>query len=135
MTAAVGEVDDQTDDHPNDEPRPRVGGQSIHQIAAKDHAQRRNQPECWCAERPVNLWIGESQHEHAGADNGEREQRADGHEFAQKADGKQTCHQHGSYAGENLRNPRRAKFRMHRAEHRRQQSVLRHRVENSRLAE
>ena len=135
MAAAVKKINRDANDHPDDEPRPSVGGQAGHQKNAEADAERGDEPERRHAERAMDLRVGEAEDKNSGADNREREQRADGNELAEQPDGKKPGDEHGDRSGEDLGDPGRAKFRMHGAENRRQQAVLGHRVKNSRLAE
>src|ERR1019366_7667073 len=86
MAAAVKKINRDANDHPDDEPRPSVGGQAGHQKNAEADAERGDEPERRHAERAMDLRVGEAEDKNSGADNREREQRADGNELAEQPD-------------------------------------------------
>jgi len=122
MSAAVREIDHQADDQPDNQPGPCVRRQVLHQIAAGHDAQRRDEPDCWGTKRTRDLRIGESQHKYARANDRERQQRADGHEWAQQPYWKKSGDGHSCDVDDDLGNPWRSEGRMDHAEHGRQQA-------------
>src|SRR5208337_1785981 len=117
MAVTVGKIDDQADGQPDDEPRPRVGGQSDdHEKNARTKAKRRREPQQWRAKRPQDLRVGETQNKNANTDNRKRQQRADGNQFAEQTNRKKSGDKHGNHTNQKLRNPRRPEFWMHDAE-------------------
>src|SRR5919106_458820 len=89
VRAAVGEVYDQPDHHPDDEPHPGVGGETHHHVAADPDAENRNERNERCPERPWPIGLLDPQVPHAGTDDDEREQGADRDQLAEKPDREQ----------------------------------------------
>jgi len=75
-----------------------VGRQPIHQVAAKNHASGATSQKAGVRNgRGISGSVKRKTNTPAQT-MAKREQRADGHELAQQADGKQTCDQHGNRA-------------------------------------
>ena len=95
----------------------------------------RDEPDQRRAERPLHFRPRNAQHHDARADDDEGRQRADGNELAQNVERQHARTQRAECAGDERAAPRRPEARMNLAEQRRDHSVLRHRVEDARLAE
>src|ERR1700687_5052477 len=61
VITVVGEVDDQSDDQPDNQARPVDPAQLVHHIAIKEDAENRHQRNPRRAKRPGLLWIGAAQ--------------------------------------------------------------------------
>ena len=92
---AVEKVDGQTDGQPDDEADPGVEGKSDHLGEANQSASNRNPWQKRAPEGALHVGAGFSENENAEADDGEGEEGADGDEFAENADGKDSRHECG----------------------------------------
>src|SRR4051794_22697087 len=73
----VGEVDDQADDHPADEPQPRLEGEVLHEVDAQQRADDREPGHERDAVAALEVGLRAPQDDHADVHDDEREQRAD----------------------------------------------------------
>ena len=83
---AVGEIDNQADNKPNDKPRPINPSELVHHVAVEEDSQKRHKRTQWRAERPRLSGIGSAQHHDGDANDDESQQRADIHHFADIVD-------------------------------------------------
>src|SRR5579885_3437837 len=70
---AVGEIDDQADNKPDNEPRPVDPAQLVHHVAVKADTQEGNDGHPRSTERPGLLGIGIAQDHHRDADDDKRQ--------------------------------------------------------------
>ena len=74
VVPAVGEVDNQADSQPNDEPHPRRPRQRIHQVAARKYPQDRDHRDQGGPERSSQTGLLAAQHNDPAADQHESKQ-------------------------------------------------------------
>ena len=134
MAVAVGDVDHRAKHKPDRKPRPRLARQAPHHEQARGHAERRHDPHERHGERPRPIRLPHPQHEHARADEREREQGPDVGEVVglrRIADERRHRHDH---SGHDRRHVRDAGRRIDPGGPAGQQPVARHRKEDARLS-
>ena len=95
MADAVEEVDSQADRQPDDEADPGVEGQGDHLGQAHQSAGNRDPRKKRATEGALYVGAGFPKNQDAEANDGEGEEGADGDEFAENADGKDSRHECG----------------------------------------
>ena len=88
---AVGEIDDEAEQKPCAKPEPRVAWQAEHKQHRRQRSGRRDEIDRRRPEGPLDVWLRDAQRKHAEANDGECEQRANAHKFADKANRQQPC--------------------------------------------
>src|ERR1700682_4707186 len=133
VRSAIEEVDRQSDDHPDDEPLPRREWQTHHHVAADQDSQNGDQRHQRRTERPREIRGLVAQHDDARADDHEREQRSNRHQLTEQPDREESGDDAGDDTSEDRRHVWCLEARMNLSEHRWEESVTRHRKEDSRL--
>ena len=80
--AAVGEVDDEAEGHPDDETDPCVAGERDHHGDADESAEDGDDGDPWAAEDARGVWFLDAEDDDGDADEDEGEECADGAHFA-----------------------------------------------------
>ena len=107
--------------------------QAEHQEDRGRSTTRRDNPDRGRFERPDQLGLGHAQHQRSNRHHSEGEQRSDADEFADQPDRQESSENGRHNAGSDGRDIGGTKTGMNSARHRRQQPVMRHGAENSRL--
>src|SRR5690348_5592711 len=133
---AVREIDDQPDDKPDNQAIPVQRAKLIHHIAIEDNSEYGNDWNPGRAEGPRLAWICSTEHHNRDADDDECQQRADIHHLSDVVNREGAADESGEQADKNRIFVGSAKARMNRSkELLGQQTVIRHRVENTRLSQ
>lgn len=133
MADAVEKVDGQTDGQPDDEADPSVEGQGDHLGEAYQSSGNRNPWQKRAPEGALYVGAGFSKNENAEADDGESKEGTDRDEFAENADGEDSCHQCGKKASDDRGNVRGSEFGMKLGKSFWEKSVLGHGEEDAGL--
>src|SRR4051812_35617546 len=70
---AVGEIHDQAEHHPYDQPLPGGAGKAVHHVPADQDSENRDEGNERRPERTSEIGLTVAEHDHAGADDHERE--------------------------------------------------------------
>ena len=136
VLAPVGEVDDEADQQPDQEPQPVVRRQREHEHQAGEDAQDRDDRDPRAAEGPVGVGVLLAHDEHGRADDHEGEERADVGQVEQRVERQEAREQDHEEADQDRRLPRGPELRVHVGEERLgDQTVARHGQEHPRAGE
>src|SRR3954470_24555256 len=126
VRSAVGEVHDQTEHHPYDEPLPGRARETVHHVPADENSQNRDERNERRPERTSQVGLTIAENDDARADDDERQQRPNRDELTQQADRKDSGKEGGDDAGEDRRHVRGLEARVNFAEYGWQQTIARH---------
>src|SRR3954469_23619586 len=128
VRSAVGEIHNQTEHHPYDEPLPGGAGKTVHHVSADQNSQNRDKRNERRPERTSEVGLTVAENDDARADDHESEERPDGDELSEQADRKHSGEERGDDTGQDGRHVRGLESGMNFAEYRRQQTIASHRV-------
>src|SRR3954463_7923203 len=135
MFAAVSKVHNKAYCEPDQESRPVHPSEFVHHVPVEEDAEDWNHWHPRGPERAMLSRIGASQSHHRNADDDEGEQSPYIDHLADVVDGGDTSNNGGKQADQDRVLPGRAELRMNvRKEFLRKQAIVRHCVENTRLA-
>src|ERR1700730_9504074 len=134
VRSAIEEIDQQTQDHPIDQPLPRCRRQARHHVATDEDSKDGNERNEGRAKRSGEIRRLVAQRDDSGTHNDEREQRSDRYQLAQQSNWEESGHDSGDTAGEDRRHVWRLEAGVNFAEHGREQSIAGHRIEDPGLA-
>ena len=93
VTLAVGEINDNAEEQPADQPKPVFRGQRKHQQQAEGDTEKGHERHKRAAEGALNLWMTVTHDEDGGADNDERQQGADIHQLGEHSERQERSHE------------------------------------------
>src|SRR5262245_41908107 len=136
VVSAVGEVNDQAEEHPAKQTHPVTHWQRHHQHQAEDDAQHGDYRDERTTEGPVRAGVGPPHHQHRGAHDDEGEQRADVGQLQQGVDRQEPCQDGYEEADGDRAFPRRAEGGMDVGEESLgDEAIASHRQENARAGQ